>query len=172
MDWDQRDHAGDWLLFPDNMGPYLSIDETALSFDELYTIVTNKQGKGQSKSIVAIIKGTQAEKVIEILKKLPEIKRKQVKEVTLDMAANMQLIVKRSFVHAQIVIDRFHVQKLVSEALQDIRIDLRWQAIDQENKEMELAKETQADYLPEVLENGESRKQILARSRYLLFNPS
>jgi len=85
------------------------------------------------------------------------------------MAANMRLIVKRSFVHAQIVIDRFHVQKLVSEALQDIRIDLRWQAIDQENKEMELAKEIQTDYLPELLENGESRKQLLARSRYLLF---
>ena len=169
MDWDQREHAEDWLLFPDNIGSYLSIDETTLSFDELYTIVTNKQGKGQSGSIVAIIKGTQSERVIDILKKIPEIQRKKVKEVTLDMAANMQLIVKRTFVHAQIVIDRFHVQKLVSEALQDIRIDLRWQAIDQENKEMELAKEIQTDYRPELLENGESRKQLLARSRYLLF---
>jgi transposase len=124
-DWEQREYAEDWILFPQNIGSYLSIDETALCYDELYTIVTNKESKGKEKSIVAIIKGTLSDKVIEVLKKIPEIKRKKVKEVTLDMAANMQVIVRRSFPHAQIVIDRFHVQKLASEALQDIRIAYR-----------------------------------------------
>jgi hypothetical protein len=39
--WDQLDHAQDWILFPDNIGPYLSIDETCLSQGELYTVITN-----------------------------------------------------------------------------------------------------------------------------------
>ncbi|MDR0505664.1 MAG: hypothetical protein LBH32_02440 [Dysgonamonadaceae bacterium] len=39
-------HAEDWLLFPQNIGAQLSIDETTLSDGELYTIVTNKATKG------------------------------------------------------------------------------------------------------------------------------
>lgn len=42
-DWDKLGHAQDWLLFPENIGPYLAIDETALSNGELYTIVTNRE---------------------------------------------------------------------------------------------------------------------------------
>jgi hypothetical protein len=30
-DWDQREHATEWMLFEKNMGTHLSIDETALS---------------------------------------------------------------------------------------------------------------------------------------------
>ena len=26
-DWDQLDHADSWLLFPENIGPHLAIDE-------------------------------------------------------------------------------------------------------------------------------------------------
>ena len=42
--WDQKDHAHQWVLFPSNIGPRLSIDETSLSNGELYTILTNKDG--------------------------------------------------------------------------------------------------------------------------------
>jgi hypothetical protein len=38
-------HAKDWLIFPENLGKRLSIDETALSNGELYTILTNKAAK-------------------------------------------------------------------------------------------------------------------------------
>lgn len=47
MSWDQAEHAEDWLLFPENLGEYLSIDETSLSEGELYTILTNKAAKGK-----------------------------------------------------------------------------------------------------------------------------
>ena len=53
-DWDQKKHAKQYLIFPENIGPYLSIDETALSKGELYTIITNKNAKGKKGSIVAI----------------------------------------------------------------------------------------------------------------------
>ena len=84
--WDQRDHATEWLLFEKNMGAHLSIDETALSNDELYTVVTNKEAKGGKGAIVAMIKSTQSDKVTAALMQLSEKSRKDVKEVTLDMA--------------------------------------------------------------------------------------
>lgn len=85
------------------------------------------------------------------------------------MAPNMALMVKKSFPNAVQVIDRFHVQKLAFEAVQDIRIKYRWEAMDQENKEIELSREVKKKYVPQVLENGDTLRQLLARSRYLLF---
>lgn len=167
--WDQKEHAGDWILFPDNLGPYLSIDETALTNGELYTILTNKEGKGRKGTLVAMIEGTAAEKVISIIKKISEKARKTVKEVTLDMAASMRKIVRRCFPSAQQVIDRFHVQKLAFDALQEMRIKHRWDAIDEETNAIENAKADGKKHLPEILPNGDTKKQILARSRYLLF---
>jgi len=86
-------HAHEWILFENNIGPFLTIDETSLSHGELYTILTNKAGKGKRGALVAMIKGTKAEDVINILKKIPEFKRRKVKEVTLDMAPNMEMII-------------------------------------------------------------------------------
>jgi len=156
-------------LFKDNIGEYLSIDETALSNGELYTIITNKSAKGRKGTIVAIIQGTKSEDVISVLNKIPKSKRDIVREVTLDMATNMNLIVKRSFPNASRVIDRFHVQKLVSDAVQNIRIKYRWIAIDQDNNALANAKKTGDDYKPKVFSNGDTIRQLLARSRHLLF---
>jgi transposase len=114
--WNQKEHAEDWMLYSENTGVHLSIDETALSNGELYTIVTNKAAKGRKGSLVAMIKGTQADAVIEVLRKIPKRLRDNVREVTLDMAANMNLIVKRCFVKADRVIDRFHVQNRTADA--------------------------------------------------------
>uniref|UniRef100_UPI00210C4B4F ISAon1 family transposase n=1 Tax=Desertivirga xinjiangensis TaxID=539206 RepID=UPI00210C4B4F len=75
----------------------------------------------------------------------------------------------RSFRKAKLVSDRFHVQQLATDAVQQLRVEYRWQAIDQENLEIELAKELNQNYVPDVLENGDTKKQLLARSRYLLF---
>ena len=43
------------MVYPENIGKHLSIDEVALSQGELYTVVTNKKAKGRAGSIVAII---------------------------------------------------------------------------------------------------------------------
>lgn len=167
--WDQREHAAEWMLFEKNMGTHLSIDETALSKDELYTIITNKAAKGQKGAIVAMVKGTQAEQIIEVLLRVPERLRKKVQEVTLDMAASMKLVVKRCFPSAHRVIDRFHVQQLAGEAVQEMRIKYRWEALDQESEQIARAKRLQQPYYPQLLPNGDSIKQLLARSRYLLY---
>jgi hypothetical protein len=93
--WDQKEHAEEWLLFSENMGTHLSIDETSLSDGELYTIVTNKAAKGKKGAIVAIVEGTEAEKVIEVLARMPEEQLNQVEEVTMDIADSMHKIVRQ-----------------------------------------------------------------------------
>jgi transposase len=167
--WDQKEHAEDWMLFPGNTGTSLSIDETALSNGELYTIVTNKAAKGRKGAIVAMVKGTQAEQIIAVLEKIPLRIRNKVTEVTMDMAANMIKAIRRCFSNAQRVIDRFHVQKLAYDAVQEARIKYRWEALDEENRLIEAAKRNKQAYQPEVFSNGDTLKQLLARSRYLLF---
>ena len=155
-------------MFPENIGAYLSIDELSLSKGELYTFVTNKNGKGKQGTLVAVIKGTASKDITNILMKLSVDERLQVKEVTLDMAKNMELAVKNVFTNASLVTDRFHVIKLAMEALQHIRINLRWEELDKENEAIKKAKEQQIEYKPVVLENGETPKQLLARCKYIL----
>jgi transposase len=151
------------------MGTHLSIDEVALSQGELYTIVTNKKAKGKKGSLVSIIAGTKAEQVIEHICKIDHQKRQAVKEITLDMANSMKLIAKRCFSKAIQVIDRFHVQKLATEALQEIRIKHRWEAMDLENQLILQSKLENKTYVPQLLSNGDTVKQALARSRYSLY---
>ena len=108
--------------------------------------------------LVAIVAGTKAEQVIEHICKIDYKKRSCVQEITLDMANSMKLISKKCFPRAIQVTDRFHVQKLALEAMQEIRIKHRWEA-----------KRENRSYIPELLPNGDSIKQLLARSRYVLY---
>lgn len=183
------------MIFPDNIGSYHSIDELSLSKGELYTLVTNKDGKGKSGTLIAVINGTKADDIEAVLKKISIEKRLLVKEVTLDMAKNMEAGVKSAFLNATLVTDRFHVVKLALDALQHIRVKLRWAEMDIENnalsaikaakkeldialkdclepkRQMELIEEYRvkiSEYQPVEFENGDSPKQLLSRSRYIL----
>ena len=168
-EWKEKKHAKRYLIFPENIGPHLSLDETALSQGELYTIITNKKAKGKKGALVAIIAGTKAEPIVKQLLKIPSSLRNKVREITLDMAFSMKHIASKCFPKAIQVTDRFHVQKLAIEALQDLRIKHRWTAIDKENEQLQKAKQLGRQYTPELLPNGDSHKQLLARSRYLLY---
>lgn len=168
-DWQQKPHAEDYILYPENCSNSLSLDEVALSDGELYSVLTSKKAKGRKGSIVAIVKGTQSERVADELLKINRKIRKKVTEITLDMAGSMKLIAKRCFPNAVQVIDRFHVQKLAIEAVQEMRINLRWQAIEDENTTFCEAKRKGIKPVIEVFENGDTLKQLLARSRYLLY---
>lgn len=126
--------------------------------------------KGRKGSLVAIIKGTKADNVIRHLKGKLSSSRNPVEEITLDMSGSMKLIARRSFPHAVQVIDRFYVQQLVGDALQEIRILHRRRAIEAEQEAIMEAKSKA--YLPELFDNGDYRKQLLARSRHLLYKAS
>jgi transposase len=161
--WENLKNASEWLIFPENIGSNLSLDEVALSQGELFTVLTNKKAKGRKSSIVAIVAGTKSEEVIKHIQKIPEHKRRKVQEITLDMAGSMKNIATKCFPKAQQVTDRFHVQKLALEALQEIRIKHRWEAIDNENNALMKAKTEKKEYNPLVFDNGDTPKQLLAR---------
>lgn len=167
--WEYEYSAMDNVLYPENMGEYLSIDETCLSQGEVYTIVTNKSAKGRKGSLVAMIHGTKSDVVVPVLKRISAGLRAKVKEVTLDLSTSMQLIVKRAFPQAVQVSDRFHVQKLMSEAVDSLRINYRWQALDMENKEIELSRDVKRKHIPHILRNGDTQRQLLFRARHVLF---
>ena len=167
-----------------------------MSQGELYTFVTNKAGKGKQGTLVAVVQGTLAKDISAVLMKLSADKRLQVKEVTLDMAKNMEAAVKDVFTNARLVTDRFHVARLALEALQHVRVKKRWDEMDKENEAIKTAREAKKKYEaelvenennpaalaqimaetntsthkyePEVLENGDTPKQLLARCRYIL----
>lgn len=170
-EWIYLDHCEDWLLFPENLGPKLSIDEVSLSNGELYTVVTNKGAKGRKGTLVAIIKGTKASVISAILMKISLNERIKVLEITLDMADTMDWIVRECFPNARKVTDRFHAQQLVSEALQDMRVHERWKAINEENEAIQQAKKSGQVYRPLTYSNGDTKKQLLVRGRYLLYKP-
>jgi transposase len=168
LQWDQKEHAEEYLLFEQNLAEVISIDETSLSKGELYTFVTNKLNKGRKGTLVATVNSTKSQDIIATLSKIPLEKRELVKEVTLDMASNMELAVKKTFPNAMLTTDHFHVIKLAMEALQHVRVHYRWEALDQENSAILNAKNMGHKYSSPLFSNGDTPKQLLARSRYIL----
>jgi transposase len=69
------------MLFPENMGEYLSIDELALSNGELYRFLTNKAGRARQGTLVASIRGTLTKDIVSVLEKIP-----------IELSQNKQLI--------------------------------------------------------------------------------
>ena len=122
--WEQLSHADEWMLFPENMGLHLAIDETSLSNGKLYTFVTNHDACTRECSLVAAVAGTKSEDVIAVLQRIDEESRYAVKEVTLVLSDSMRKIVRTAFPKAGRVIDRFHIQKLACDAVQELRIKM------------------------------------------------
>lgn len=147
------------------------MDETSLSNGELYTVISNKAAKGLKRSLVALVKGTKATDVSAVLMRISMKERVNVMEVTLDMDSSMDWISRECFPNAKKTVDRFHAQKLVSEALQEMRIQERWKAIEEENKAIQQNRKNGQVSRAPTYSNGDTKKQLLARSRYLLFKP-
>ena len=148
------------MLFPDNIGAQVSIDEVAVTNGELWTVVTNKEKHGRKGALMAMIKGTKAADIAKVLLKMPAEKRNTVTETTMDMAENMEAAVRASFPRTKIVTDRFHVQQLVSDAAQEIRIELRRAVTKEENEAIKKARAEGKEYRPTVFENGDTKKQL------------
>ena len=170
--WKEKEHAGKWLIFPENIGKHLSIDEVEVTGGELYTILTNKERHGQKGCLVAIVEGTQVETVSKAICKIPGNQRKNVKTITRDMAQCMEQIITACFPNAIQIDDRFHVQQLVSDALQETRVELRKEAIKEHNRKVAEARKRNGHYWAPRFENGDTAKELLARARYLLYKPS
>lgn len=178
--WEQLDHAEQYILYPENLGADMSLDETCLSNGEVYTILTNKAAHGGKGALAAMIRGVATDVVAAVLMKIPLRLRLKVKTVTTDLSSAMMLTVRRAFPGASLINDRFHVQQLISEAVDQLRIRHRWEVLDAENKAIKehrarrKAAKTREEreligpWEPERMENGETLPQIMARSRHII----
>ena len=161
------------FVFSENFGADMAIDETGLIDGDLYTIVINKKAKGKKGALAAIIKGTKSAIVTRaITDKVPFEKLVKIKEITLDLANSMDWTARQIAPNGLHTYDRFHVQQIVTEAVQAVRINLRWKAIEEENEAVLKAKEIKVKFRPKTFSNGDTQKQLLARSRYFLYKPS
>lgn len=131
--WSQLGHASDWMLLPQNMGTRLTIDETSLC-DDLFTILSNKDGHGRKGTIIAMVRGTRCSDVMAQLMKIPPEQRLAVNEVTMDFSDSMYTIVRQCFPNATIVIDCFHIVKRCGEAIEELRLKAKRQAQKEQRK--------------------------------------
>ena len=189
MHWEDRSHADKYLLFPENFGPHMCIDETSTKDGELFTILSNKDGHCRKGSIAAIVRGTRVEDVVASLLLVPEIIRKQVGEITMDFSSSMAAIAEEVFPWAYRVLDRFHMQKMAIEAVNNLRLKHKREAMAAENQARKAFKKKQKAsrsrmrksewfanrtlprakaFVPERLSNGDTLPELLARSLYLL----
>ena len=76
-------------------------------------------------SILEIVDSHKSDDIIAVLKQQPERIRAQVEEVCVDMWGGFPQVIRAVFPNAKIVIDRFHVQKLVNKNLNKIRLILK-----------------------------------------------
>lgn len=191
MEWEDKPHADKYLVFPENFGPRMSIDETSTKDGELFTILSNKDGRGRKGSIAAIVRGTRSEDVSSAITLVPEHIRKQVEEVTLDFSGSMEAIVQSSFPWAYKTLDRFHMQRMALDAVQNLRRKHLREAMSAEaaaRKEWQKSERKRLShykkvkiylngikpfpkpkpYVPNRLPNGDTTPELLTRSMYLL----
>lgn len=165
-DWCDTELGSGFYFKASNIGSYMSLDETCLSNGEVWTFLTNKEGKGGRGTLAAAIPGTKSDEIIAILvNAMGKAVRRRVKEITCDLSPSMMLIAAEVFYNAHVVNDRFHVQQVYNEAVDEIRIDIRRKLIAEEN-------ERDKSIPPVTYSNGETMRQILARSKHTLMMSS
>ncbi len=108
-------------------------------------------------SLLEVINSHKSDEIIEVLQAQPQDIRENVKEVSVDMWGGFQKVIKEIFPNALIVIDRFHVMKLVNKALNKIRLLLDLKGLKNRYlllKNGEDLTETEKQDLKELLNNS------------------
>lgn len=168
------------IFKPENIGENMAIDDKNIG-GEGYTILSNKDtGK-----IAVLAQTTKVFELTEIFRKAAVKIRYAIKTISKDLAENYDWIARTLFPNAIRIDDKFHVLKLGFEALQDVRVRYRQELLTEERKKREEKKAQERELKhgcaeknekPEILksppknyENGDTKKELLAKGRYLLF---
>src|SRR4028118_615908 len=72
-------------------------------------------------NLIEMIDSHRCEEIIEVLMTQPIEVREQVEEVSVDMWGGFPKVIKQVFPNAQVIIDRFHVMKVVNKDLNKLR---------------------------------------------------
>lgn len=159
------------IFAPENLGENMALDDKNVG-GEGYTILSNKDtGK-----IALMVMTTKAALLCQILNKVSTVLLAKVRTLSKDLALNYDWVARTVFLNAIRIADKFHVIKLGLDALQDVRIRYRQERLSLERtvrEEWKKAGKKMKDFAKfnpvQILDNGESHKELLAKSRYLLF---
>jgi transposase len=148
------------VLKPENLGPEMAVDEKMID-EEFYTVLTNRQtGK-----IALLAETMQVADLSKLIDKMGEAKN-VVKEITLDLSPTYEKFADWCFPGATLVADKFHIVKHIVEAVQALRLRCKQEEL---SKIPTTKKERKQYEKATKLINGESRIEMLTRSRYVLF---
>lgn len=170
------------ILKSENMGPDMCIDEKYIG-GEFYTLLANRQtGK------IALMAGTQnTVELCELMVKFELDKRFGVKYLTRDLLNAYDWTGRQMFLNAEHIADKFHILQHLFDAVQSIRIYHRNVYLTKRRQAYEAFKAKEAErkrncqsmnetfhpavfqHKEERLENGETNRELLARSVHLLY---
>lgn len=152
------------------MGEQMAVDEKYIA-GEFYTLLTN----GKTGKIALMAATTKVSMLSELMTAFGD-KRFEVKILTRDLSPSYDWFGRENFMNAMQVADKFHVLKHAFDAIQDLRIFYRQKLLTQRRTQYEAyLKEKKSkpslvfSYKEEKLSNGETHRELLARSQYLLF---
>jgi transposase len=83
--------------------------------------------------LLEVIDSHKSDEIITVLKRVPQAIRDQVEEVSVDMWGGFPKVIREVFPNAKTIIDRFHVQKLINENLNAIRLKLELKGLKNKN---------------------------------------
>jgi transposase len=131
------------------MSERLSLDEISKEKGKRkFVTVVGELDKG---SLLEVIDSHKSEEIIEVLKAQPLAMRENVKEVSVDMWGGFQKVIKEVFPNAAIVIDRFHVMKLVNKALNKLRLNLGFKGLKNRSLLLKNGTDLTCEEKPELL---------------------
>ncbi len=161
----------------------MTIDDKNIG-KEGYTVISNRfTGK-----IAVFIQTTKVHLLTQALQKIPVSVLYAVRIISKDLAEGYDWVARTMFPNAIRVDDKFHVLKLGFEALQNVRVRYRQLVLTEERNRREAKKDRESERRaecvvggtayekqeevvarPKTYGNGDTKKELLARSRYLLF---
>jgi len=169
------------ILKPENIGPNMAIDEKQIG-EEMHTVLSNRDtGK------IALLARTLKAKELGLLTAHFDSRGFEVRTVTRDLSNSYDWFCRAAFPNAGHVADKFHIIKSLLDSCQDVRVRYRQEILRDKRIEYEKYKQLEKQrklqcsiekkrykkkkfiYREEKTENGETRLEILARSRFLLF---
>lgn len=169
------------ILKAENIGKNMAVDEKQIG-EEMHTILSNRD-TGKIAMIARSITSSVLTKAIASIGEKADL----VETLTRDLSSTYAKFGHEAFPNASQIADKFHIIKALLDSCQAVRIRYRQDALreqrakyeeykkqekqrkEQSQKLGEIYKKKKFSYQEELLENGDTIMEALARSRYLLF---
>lgn len=97
---------------------YVGLDEKSFGRGQDYvSLMTDLKGQ----RVLEVVAGRDTEQAVTLWESLPETQRSQIAAAAMDMGADFAAATRQAAPQAQIVHDKFHVSKLLNEAVDKVR---------------------------------------------------